>query len=180
MFGLARHVAWPGTTFSLAWLVAGCNTLGGGKHHSWGRPGRSSFISGELKAGGIAYVYVLLKRSYDPTEGHPGQHAYNFMILILLTGLTSVSIFSVCFYSRYLSLWYSPCADVSSPIGCAAIFGSKRIKLIWSEYFFTLKRIKQVLFSCFASSKSADLHVKRIKTSANIPSKRIFSKRIEY
>jgi hypothetical protein len=74
------------------------------------------FISGELKAGGISYVYVLLERSYDSPEGHPGQHAYNFTILILLTDLTSVSIFSVCFYSRYLSLWYSPCADVSSPL----------------------------------------------------------------
>jgi hypothetical protein len=39
------------------------------------------------------------------TEGHPGQHAYTFVIRILSTSLTSVSIFSVSRYSWYLSRW---------------------------------------------------------------------------
>jgi hypothetical protein len=45
-----------------------------------------------------------------PPEGHPGQHAYTFMIRILSTSasLTSISIFSVCCYSRYLSHWFQP------------------------------------------------------------------------
>ncbi len=135
---------WPGPTCSLAWLVAGCNTLGGGKtggqndnfwpltfrpggggmgcrdkyatswpqlamnrflpllatqiptlwiHTSGGGGGgggwyyiafehsnygfasvdahlcsRSSFISGELKAGEIANFYVWLERSYEPHQ----------------------------------------------------------------------------------------------------------------
>jgi hypothetical protein len=41
---------------------------------------RSSFISEELKAGGIAYVYVRLESSYDPPECHPGQLAYTYLI----------------------------------------------------------------------------------------------------
>ncbi len=98
---------WPGTTCSLAWLGAVSNTLGGGKpvieskHQLWPRPGRSSFISRELKAEGIAYVYVWLERFYDLPEGH----AYTFVICILSTSLTSVSIFYVCCYSRSLSRW---------------------------------------------------------------------------
>ncbi len=35
------------------------------------RPGRSSFISRELKAGGKAYVYVRLERSFDPLRRSP-------------------------------------------------------------------------------------------------------------
>ncbi len=38
-----------------------------------------------------------------PQEGHPEQYAYSFVIHILPTSLTSVSIFSVCCDSRYLS-----------------------------------------------------------------------------
>jgi hypothetical protein len=41
----------------------------------------------------------------DPPEGHPEQHAYTFVIRIPSTSLTSVYIFSVCCYSRYLSRW---------------------------------------------------------------------------
>ncbi len=33
-------------------------------------------------------------------ECHPGQQAYTFLIRILSTSFISVSIFSVCFYSR--------------------------------------------------------------------------------
>ena len=42
---------WPGTTCSLARGQVGTMV---------------AFISGDLKAGGIAYVYVWLERSYDP------------------------------------------------------------------------------------------------------------------
>jgi hypothetical protein len=60
-------------------------------------PGRASVISGELQAGGgIVYVQVWLECPYDPPEGHPGQHAYTFLIHVLSMYLTSVSIFSVC------------------------------------------------------------------------------------
>jgi hypothetical protein len=50
--------------------------------------------------GGIAYVYDWQERSYDPPECHPGQQAYTFLIRILSTSFISVSIFSVCCYSR--------------------------------------------------------------------------------
>ncbi len=39
------------------------------------RPCKSSVISGKMQAGGIAYIYVWLERSYDPQEGHSGQHS---------------------------------------------------------------------------------------------------------
>ncbi len=65
---------------------------------------RSSFICGELRAGGIAYVYVCLERSYDLSAGHAGQHAYTFGIHIVSESLSSVSIFSVCCYSS-VSIW---------------------------------------------------------------------------
>jgi hypothetical protein len=41
-----------------------------------------------------------------PPEGHLGQHAYTFVIRILSTSLTCVSIFSVCCYSKYLQSIY--------------------------------------------------------------------------
>jgi hypothetical protein len=41
----------------------------------------------------------------------PGQHAYTFVIRILSTSLTSVSVFSVCCCSRYKSLWDKPRKD---------------------------------------------------------------------
>ncbi len=50
--------------------------------------------------GGIAYVYDWQERSYDPPECHPGQQAYTFLIRILSKSFISVSIFSVCCYSR--------------------------------------------------------------------------------
>ncbi len=53
--------------------------------------------------GGIAYALVWLECSYDQPEGHPGKHEYTFLIRILSTSLTSVSIFSVFCYFRYLS-----------------------------------------------------------------------------
>ncbi len=52
----------------------------------WGAEGR----------GEIPYINVWLESYYDPPEGHPGQHAYTFLIRILSTSLSSVSIFSVC------------------------------------------------------------------------------------
>ncbi len=53
----------PGTPWK-----PGCNTRGGKTGYRAARPGRFLFISGELKAGGIAYVYVWLERSYDPSR----------------------------------------------------------------------------------------------------------------
>jgi hypothetical protein len=50
--------------------------------------------------GWIAYVYDWQGRSYDPPECHPGKQAYTFLIRILSTSFISVSIFSVCCYSR--------------------------------------------------------------------------------
>ncbi len=99
------------TPFSLDWLVADCNTLGGGRTGYWKltpdvvRPGRYSFYSGELKVGGIAYVYVWLARSYDPPEGHPGQQAYTLVILDPID-ISQLSINFLCLLrSRYVSLW---------------------------------------------------------------------------
>ncbi len=40
-----------------------------------------------------------------PQKAAPGQDAYTFVIRILSTSFTSVSIFSVWCCSRYLSLW---------------------------------------------------------------------------
>ncbi len=57
-------------------------------------------VVGELKSAEMAYIYVWLESSYDPPEGHPGQLAYTFLICILWTFFISVSIFSVCCYSR--------------------------------------------------------------------------------
>ncbi len=48
-------------------------------------------------------IYFCLFRghpTYDPPECHPGQLAYTFLIRILSKCLISVSIFSVCCYSR--------------------------------------------------------------------------------
>jgi hypothetical protein len=47
----------------------------------------------------------MLERSYDLPVGYQGQYAYTFMICILYTPLTSVSSFSVCCCSRFVSLW---------------------------------------------------------------------------
>ncbi len=58
------------------------------------RPGPVDTIEG-----GIPYINGWLESYYDPQEGHPGQHAYTFLIRILSSSLTSVSIFSVCYYS---------------------------------------------------------------------------------
>jgi hypothetical protein len=45
----------------------------------------------------------------SPPEGHPGQHAYTFLIRILSTSLISVSIFSVCCYSSVsISMGHTP------------------------------------------------------------------------
>ncbi len=49
-----------------------------------------------------------LERSYDPPECHLGQQSYTFVISILSMSLTSVSIFSLCCCSRYVSLWFRP------------------------------------------------------------------------
>ncbi len=42
---------------------------------------------------------------WDAPEGHPGECCAHLYAIILSTSFTSVSIFSVCCYSRYLSLW---------------------------------------------------------------------------
>ncbi len=73
------------------------------KHQLRPGPADLNLSVGSWRLGGIAYVYFWLERSYETPEGHPGQHAYIFVIRILSTSLTSVSIFSVCRYSRYLS-----------------------------------------------------------------------------
>ncbi len=77
------------------------------KHQLWPGPADLHLLVGSWKLGkgGIAYVYVWLDRSYDPPEGCPGQQAYTFVIRNLRMSLTSVSIFSVCCCSRYVSQW---------------------------------------------------------------------------
>ena len=42
----------------------------------------------------------MTDRAYNPPECHPAQQAYTFLIRILSTSFISVSIFSVCCYSR--------------------------------------------------------------------------------
>jgi hypothetical protein len=67
---------------------------------SCGPAGRSSFISGELKGGEGYHILMFDWRAImTPPEGHPGEHAYTFLIRILSTFLSSVSISSVCYYS---------------------------------------------------------------------------------
>jgi hypothetical protein len=86
----------------MAFLRTVCNTLGGGKTGYWkispaaAWPGRSSIISGELKAGGDSICLCLTGVLLWPPRRPPcpGQHAYTFVIRILSTYLTSVSIFS--------------------------------------------------------------------------------------
>ncbi len=48
---------------------------------------------------------MFISDCIDPPEGHPEQLVYTFVIRILSKSLTSVYIFSVCCYSRYLSRW---------------------------------------------------------------------------
>ncbi len=98
------------SAFSPGRLEADCNTLGRGKtcylkHPLRLGPADLYFLVGSWKLGWTAYVYVWLERSYDPPECHPGQQAYTFVIHLLST-YTSVSIFSVCCCSRYVSLWW--------------------------------------------------------------------------
>jgi hypothetical protein len=86
-----------------------------------GWPGRSSFISGELKGGEGYHILMSDWRAImTPPEGHPGQHVYTFLIRILSTSLSSVSIFSVCCYSsESISMaptpTFSPCPSSSPP-----------------------------------------------------------------
>ncbi len=56
----------------------------------------STLHHGELKGG---EGYNIPESYYDPPEGHPGQHAYTFLICILSTSLSSISISSVSCYS---------------------------------------------------------------------------------
>ncbi len=95
---------------------------------SCGLAGRTSFISGELKDGGIAYVYVGLERSYDPPECHPGQQAYTFVIDLLSTSLTSVSIFPVSCCSRYVSLWQRHCILQTGNLRLYSAFQRRKFK----------------------------------------------------
>ncbi len=64
-------------------------------------------LRGEMQAGGYSICLYLtgMLLQYDPRRLPPRQHAYTFVIRILSTFLTSVSIFYVYCYSRYLSLW---------------------------------------------------------------------------
>jgi hypothetical protein len=50
-FGLARHVAWPGWYQAVTRLMAEKPVIKSKHHATAARPSRSSFISGELKAG---------------------------------------------------------------------------------------------------------------------------------
>ncbi len=76
----------------------------------WMLPHQNHFVPSQINNRYINSYYVWLEHSFDPPEGPPGQHAYTFMICILLTSLTSVSIFSFCCHSRYLSQWSDPLA----------------------------------------------------------------------
>jgi hypothetical protein len=104
---------WNGTPCCLAWLVAGCVThlatklVIESKHQLQPGPADFQLLVGRCRLGGIAYVYVWLECSYDPTEGHPGQHEYTFLIGIQSTSHLSFNF--VCLLcSRYLSQWYAP------------------------------------------------------------------------
>ncbi len=65
----------PGSGLWAVTRLMACKLVIESKHQL--RPGRSSFISGELKAGGIAYINVCLERSYDPLECHPVSDVLN-------------------------------------------------------------------------------------------------------
>ncbi len=67
---------------------------------SCGPAGRSSFISGELKDGWDSICLWLTAALLWPPECHPRQQVYTFLIRILSMSFISVSIFSVCCYSR--------------------------------------------------------------------------------
>ncbi len=87
-------------------VVRGCpSSTGPGQ-----QPGRSSVIngSGSSRLGGIGICLCLTGALLWPPRRHPGQHVYTFVISILSMSLISVSIFSVCCCSRYLSLWLDP------------------------------------------------------------------------
>jgi hypothetical protein len=62
-------------------------------------PADLHLLVGSWRLWSITYIYVWLKSSYDPPECHLGQLAYTFLIRILSMSFTSVSIFSVCYYS---------------------------------------------------------------------------------
>ncbi len=147
----------PNTPFSPAWLVAAVRNLMV-PDRLWYRtdwvvtcwelsilmywpgqlPGRSSVISGELQAGGIAYVYVWLECSYDSSEGQPGQLAYTFVIRILSTSYTYISTFSVCCYSKYLSRWFCPRNVETGATKCLGRLHGKNTS-VWLKSVFLLK-----------------------------------------
>ncbi len=58
-----------------------------------------------------------------PPEGHPGQHAYIFLIRILSMSLTSVSIFSVCCYSRSVTAIYPAAWQIYTVFSCVFYHG---------------------------------------------------------
>ncbi len=60
---------------------------------------------------GVQHIFMSDWRALvTPPEGHPGQLAYTFLIRILQTSFVSVSIFSVCCYSRVsISMSVPPC-----------------------------------------------------------------------
>jgi hypothetical protein len=65
---------------------------------------------GSCRLGGIAWLYyVCLECSYDPQKAFlDSLRTYTLVIFIPSTSRTSMSTFSVCCYSRYLSQWLIP------------------------------------------------------------------------
>ncbi len=89
------------------------------------RPGPADLhlLVGGWSLQGIAYICVRLENSFDPPEGqHPGRLAYTFLIRILSTSFISVSIFSVCCYSR---------VSISMVGGSAILRHTHRRSLVW-------------------------------------------------
>ncbi len=81
------------------------------------RPGRAdihllvgSWKLGEGGGGGWSICLCLTGALlWPPQKATLGQEAYTIVIGILSTSLTSVSMLSVCWCSRYVSLWWIPC-----------------------------------------------------------------------
>jgi hypothetical protein len=92
-----------------------------------------------MKAESIC-LYLTGALLYDPPEGHPGQQAYTFVIRILSTSLTSVSIFSVCFCSRYVYLWLALKLCCTYTVQCTSY------SFMWTE-----KSCRQNTYLCFCS-----------------------------
>ncbi len=125
-----RLSAWPGckqTVTTVTRLVAEKPVIER-KYQLQPRPADLHLLVGSWKLGGIVYVYVWLERSYDPPECHPVQQAYTFVIRLLSTFLTSVSIFSVSCCSRYVSLWNDLCISLFNSLSM-----NPDLKAVWDH-----------------------------------------------